>query len=209
MNPRDVPIPALMKHLPLDKRGYPIIPMVIKDENGPKFALNDEGARARFLAEDRCGVCGNKLYRARWLVGGPGSAFLDNGAYLDPPMHGDCLHYAMKVCPYLAAPRWSGPIGQKQAASAKLPDGGALVLLNEGADRLFPDRPPIFVAVQYTGKAEVFGGPDGLPVIVPPRPYRQTEYWVGGTQLSSTEGEAAVKPLLGPMSAKYAEAHGK
>jgi hypothetical protein len=208
MNPRDVPIPALMKHLPLDKRGYPIIPLVIKDENGPKFAVNDETLRARFMAEDRCGICGSKLFRARWLVGGPGSAFLENGAYLDPPMHGDCLHYAMKVCPYLAAPRWSGGVGKKQAASVKVPGGILAVLGSDGSDGLFPNRPEIFVAVQYIGQAAIHFGGDGLPVSEPPKPYRQVEYWIGGEQLSSAEGEAICAPLIEAMTAKYAEAHG-
>jgi hypothetical protein len=205
MNPRDVPIPALMQHLPLDKRGYPIIPIVIVDQSGPKFAVNDEEIRQRYLNEDRCGICGNKLYRARWLVGGPGSAFLAEGAFLDPPTHTECLHYALKVCPYLAAPRWAGGLGEKQAASVKVP-GAVLHVIGEPADPLFPDRPEIFVAVQYTGKAAFVGGSGGLPVIKPPRPYRQVQYWVGGKQLPQEEGETLARVITAEMEVKAREA---
>ncbi len=205
MSPRNVPIPALMKHLPLDKRGYPTIPLVMKDENGPKFAVNNEEVRQRFLVEDRCGVCGNKLYRARWLVGGPGSAFLENGAYIDPPMHGECMHYALKVCPYLAAPRYAGGLGKKQAASYQPGEDRERLVVLDARDSLFPERPKLFVAVQYL-RADIQGGIEGLPVIVPKQPFRQMEYWVEGIQLSPTEGALLSGQIVAEMQAVVEEA---
>lgn len=211
MNVRDVPIPALMKHLPLDRRGYPIIPTVMVDDHGPKFAVNDEAVRQRFIAEERCGICGNPLYRARWLVGGPGSAFLPGGAYLDPPVHTECLHYAMQVCPYLAAPNWKGAaVGPTQAKQAVF-DGKSdlIVTIGTGYDKVFPNRPDIFVAVQFVGRVKLHRNEDGLPVMQAPTPFRQIEYWTEGRQLGEAEGQAITLPILERMAAKLAEVYGK
>lgn len=201
-NWRDVPIPALMKHLPVDRRGFPIPPIVLVDDNGAKFAVNDEFAKQKVMAEDCCGICGKPLYRARWLVGGPGSAFLPHGAYLDPPMHTECMHYAMQVCPYLAAPNWKNgvSVGAVQAKNVTL-DGEtkAIPVFGSGFDKVFPNRPDVFVCVQYTGKLRFSTNEDMMPVFRPPTPFRQIEYWSEGRRLSQAEGAALVVPILDDM----------
>lgn len=204
-NWRDVPIPALMQHLPLDKRGYPIIPLIVTDDSGrPNFAINNAVKHAQFLAEDRCGICGGKLYRARWLVGGPGSAFMPHGAYLDAPMHTECMHYALQVCPYLAAPNWGGGgVGKAQAKkfNTENPEN-PLLIIGTDRDEVFPDRPELFVAVQYTGRVDTERNDYGQTVLRPPRPYRKVEFWTEGQQLSQADGEAAVEPILASMIQK-------
>ena len=66
-----------MAHLALDRRGFPIPPSVYIDTNGrPRhFTINDEPKRQALIATDRCPLCGGKLLRGRWFVGGPQSAF--------------------------------------------------------------------------------------------------------------------------------------
>src|SRR6478672_2277487 len=105
-------IPERMLHLKIDERGYAIPWGVVVDDNGTAhFAINDHVVRRRSITEDLCGLCGHKLFRGRWFVGGSKSAFHEHGAFIDPPMHSECAHYALQVCPYLAAPRYTREIG--------------------------------------------------------------------------------------------------
>jgi hypothetical protein len=103
---RTVPIPALMKERQVDPRGYPIPWNVLVDSTGKAhFTINDESLRQMAIRDRLCPICGHRLWRGMWFVGGPGSALHEHGAYIDPPMHKPCAEYALKVCPYLAAPR--------------------------------------------------------------------------------------------------------
>ena len=103
MKPVDVPIPERMQHLDRDGRGYVIPWTVFRDSKGKAhFTINDENRRQTVIGRDCCPICAAKLLRGRWFVGGPGSAFHERGAYIDPPMHRECVVYALKVCPYLA-----------------------------------------------------------------------------------------------------------
>jgi hypothetical protein len=102
-----IPIPERMKHLGIDRRGYPIPWSVYRDPDGrPHFTIFNNVLRARGIRDDLCGICGTKLFRGRWFVGGPVSAFDPRGTYIDPPMHHECSSYALTVCPYLAAPNY-------------------------------------------------------------------------------------------------------
>ena len=114
-----VPIPERMRHLPVDHRGYPVPVIVITGKDGkPAFAVNDIDMQNRMLDEDRCSICGGKLFRGRWLVGGCLSAFACKGMFADAPLHEECVHYALQVCPYLAAPNWKKPVGAIQIPEA-------------------------------------------------------------------------------------------
>src|SRR5215467_3254160 len=108
MDFRCVPIPDRMRHLDRDHRGYPIFAMALRDRDGrAHFTVNDHTVIERLLATDCCSLCGTKLFRGRWFVGGPSAALHPRGAYVDPPMHDECVHYALRVCPYLSAPNYA------------------------------------------------------------------------------------------------------
>jgi hypothetical protein len=184
---KQIPIPDRMKHLPLDPRGYPIFAMAYRDASGrAHFTINDEAKRQRMIARDLCSICGAPLWRGRWFIGGEKSAFHPHGAYIDPPMHKECAHYALRVCPYLAAPSY-----------AKLLDGATLaaddpvltinqtaIISPSTADEV---RPALFVAVHARGQSS-HAAPGG-GVIRPARPYIAVEYWRHGEQLAREEGE--------------------
>lgn len=175
-----------MKHLPKDARGYPIPSNVLLDDNGkPHFAINNHETREQQIKNDLCPICAGKLLRGRWLVGGPGSAFLDNGAYLDPPMHEECCHYALMACPYLAAPSYSKRVDAKtlNPESAK----GIGILVDESQ---FDARPDVFVAIMHVGQTYSLDQFGYVHTIRPKRPYRKVEYWAKGVQLSNADGEA-------------------
>jgi hypothetical protein len=182
------PIPPRMAHLPKDSRGYPIPHTVVIRHGRPHFTVNEEHLRQQCIAEDRCPICAGKLFRLRWSVGGPLSAFHDHGAYLDPPMHEECVHYALQVCPYLAAPRYSGLIDD-----ATMPEAEKPFILRDR--QVVNQRPELFVAVGHVGQHHVKATLAGMPVvryIKPKQPYRSVEFWRHGQRITAE----AAHPLI-------------
>ena len=142
----NVEIPKRMRKLKRDKRGYPIPVTVLVDRDGtPHFTVHDHVKRRDILKADRCAICGKGLEGERWFVGGAKSAFSILGAYYDPPMHHECAQYALKVCPYLAAPTYARRLDGKTIKA----DAG-IVLVAEKA--VIDARPVVFVAVATSGQ---------------------------------------------------------
>jgi hypothetical protein len=174
-----VPIPSQMSHLKRDSRGYPIPDGLYIDQNGKAhFTINDDSKRLRHLRDRLCPICGRRLKSPYWFVGGPQSAFDPNGAYIDLPMHDECAHYALQVCPYLAAPNYSGRIDAKTLPK----NAPSMILIDQ---TMIPERPEFFVAVRCKRFVIIKGGRYVKPV----RPYQQVEFWQHGKQ---TEPELPV-----------------
>lgn len=186
------PIPDRMKHLPLDPRGYPIFYGAFIDADGtPHFTINDEYKRCLMVQEDRCSICGQKNLRGRWFVGGPTSAFHERGCYLDMPMHDECVHYALTVCPYLAAPNWAKEVGTAKAKQVK----AGVILIDE---TMIDGRPPVFVAVMAVGQKMV--GEETARYVKPSKPYRKIEYWQHGQRLPDDVGERLAQEYIAQVS---------
>jgi hypothetical protein len=188
---RSIPVPPQMAHLPRDPRGFPIFVMAYRDDDGrAHFTINEEHIRQRVIRRDLCSICGRGLLRGRWFVGGEKSAFHPHGAYIDPPMHSACAHYALRVCPYLAAPTYATPIAGRTVS----PDdpttfvNPTAIISPSTIDEL---RPALFVAVLARGQH----APPGRAVIFPARPYITVEYWQHGAQLPRAEGEALCRAV--------------
>jgi hypothetical protein len=178
-----------MQGLPRDKRGYPIPSNIIRDDDGePLFTVNDEAMRSLQLREDRCPICDQRIIGGRWLVGGPRSAFDPRGAYIDIPMHDECAHYALQVCPYLAAPSYGREIARTQLAQRKV--SGVLAIIDNTQT---PGRPDgdIFVAVLCRTHSLIRGG----QYVRPDRPYMRVEYWKHGQRLPDEEGAAFCRSI--------------
>lgn len=191
-NWRSVPIPERMRDLPRDRRGFPIFVIALRDKAGdPVFTVNDQRVQHRCVLEDRCMICGTKLFRGRWLVGGPMSAFDPAGTYADGPMHHDCMTYAMKVCPYLATPNYT-----KDLAALSIPKmaGEGVTTVEAGT---LAGQPTVFVAVMTTQTIDVNYNAAYVPYFKPRRPYTRIEYWRGGGLLT--------EPIAKPMIAEYME----
>jgi hypothetical protein len=185
---------CLLDQTPRDHRGYVIPYVVLRDENNrPHFTINDDTRRARVIALDLCPICSGKLWRGRWFVGGPGSAFHARGAYIDPPMHDECAHYALTTCPYLASPNYSKRID----AGTLKPSKGLQVLLDPTVD---PTRLPLFVAIMTTGQTHNFKPNFFQDYLKPKRPYRRVEYWRHGRQLDEAEARPIVEQELARLS---------
>ncbi len=194
-----VPIPATMAHLERDARGLPVPFIVLRDTQGvPHFTVNNDTLRVKCLYENLCGICGKRLHRGRWFIGGPLSAFDPHGFYVDPPMHAECARYALQVCPYLGAPHYGRSIAGKTIAPTELEAmQSALVDFT-----MLPERPPLFVAVMaveqkvsYNEKLETY--------VCPVKPYRSIEYWQYGKRLPDEVGV----PMVARAVLDYANKH--
>lgn len=179
MNWREVPIPSIMKHLALDRRGLPIPYVVFRDEAGtPHFTINDTIKVHEVIRFRKCSICGGGLPRGLWFVGGPMSALHEHGAYLDPPLHWECASYALQVCPYLAAPKYAGRLDDATIDPEALPEGGILTLQD---NTMIAERPDVFVAGMTTG----YKVTSPMGHLVPKRPWKQMRFFRHGVQLSS------------------------
>jgi hypothetical protein len=176
-----VEIPWKMRLLDRDRRGYPVPWIVQRDLTGrPFFVLND---MQRTLACGRrkvCGICGHKLERDVWLIGGPGAAFHEHGAYLDPPMHRACATYALKVCPYIGS-RYTGRVDMALVKHGKW-DSRMRVITE---DHMIPEQPPFFVLAK-TQRASM-SADDGTPRFHPVRPWQAVEFWRWGEQITEAD----------------------
>lgn len=180
-----IAIPERMKHLQVDPRGYAIPYGVVIDKSGVvHFAINDEHVRIHSIVNSLCSICGKPLLRGRWFVGGPLSAFHPRGAFIDPPMHDECAHYALKVCPYLAAPRYAKEIGKVKAKAAAKNLDTAMILVD---NTMLPGRPrdDLFIAI-CAADLDVYENYN----MKPKHPYITTEYWKHGQMLERLTGPA-------------------
>lgn len=185
-----VAIPDRMRKLPIDRRGYPVPWTVAHDAEGrPQFVVNDEGRRQACIKRDLCSICGGRLDRVRWFVGGPHSAFNERGAYIDPPMHHECAQYALQVCPYLALARTGRGYVDAQKVAQHM--GEPLV-----AQTMLPGQPPLFVAVRASGTVVLSWVGPLVETIRPTRPYLRVEYWRHGQRLTTHQGEAVTREHL-------------
>lgn len=180
-----IPIPKRMQHLKVDPRGYAVPYGVAIDRDGTvHFSINDEHVRISSIIHNLCSICGTPLSRGRWFVGGPLSAFHPHGAFVDPPMHSECKHYALQACPYLAARRYVKDIGiTKAKASASALTNMAVLIDNN----MMPGRPrdDLFIAICAAGQ-QVHENYNTKPK----QPYITVEYWRHGKMLERLTGNA-------------------
>lgn len=166
-----IEVPDRMKHLERDHRGYPIPYVVFRDDEGkPHFTINAQEKVLRCKREEICAICGQKLLRGRWFLGGPMSAFHPNGAYIDPPLHHECMRFAVQTCPYLINVKYTKRIDGNTLDMNKAK--GVTSIIDPTMD---PTRPKIFVAVMAVAQ---WITPNGY--VQPKHPYRGLEFWRDG-----------------------------
>jgi len=107
------PLPNRMKHLPIDRRGYPV-PWFVQwiDEAGdgcpmgngtPEFRVMDHDHLVEAALRQRCWVCGGTLGRYQTFVAGP--MCVVNRTSAEPPSHLDCATFSAIACPFLSRPK--------------------------------------------------------------------------------------------------------
>lgn len=178
---KDIEIPSIMKLLKKDKRGYPV-PYIafVDDKRIPQFTITDEKKRQRAITTNLCGICGKKLNPNRALIGGIKAAFEKNGAYIDPPMHLICAQYALKVCPYLAAPNYNKRIDANLLQKTSITEHAII------KDPTVKDaRPDFFILVLFKHTHFIKNDFGFIQYVKPLWPYVRIEAWQSGLKLNN------------------------
>ena len=95
-------LPAHMKALPRDKRGFPVPWFVAWVGKDPFFPAIDPLKLHAAVARRLCWVCGNPLGKFHASVIGPMCAI--NRTVSEPPSHLECARFSAMHCPFLANP---------------------------------------------------------------------------------------------------------
>lgn len=107
-----VPLPARMRSLAIDHRGFPVPWFVTWFKDGkpvaygvgePDFRVIDSAQIVRAVKQSLCWVCGGKMGTHKAFVIGPMCAI--NRTISEPPSHLECARFAARCCPFLASPR--------------------------------------------------------------------------------------------------------
>jgi hypothetical protein len=184
--PRYFDLPKRMRTLARDGRGYPIPFIVMTDRHGtPQFTINDVRRTEACRRKGLCSICGKRFGDdGFWFVGGSRCFLLEAGAFLDPPVHHDCGEYALRVCPFLAAAKYSKRIDAAKLPPGGLPDGMALVR-EEGMEPRLPERFGFGRTNDYDVRSN--GLPDHYIYTVPEWDF--VEWWRNGERCNAPDRE--------------------
>lgn len=96
-------MPARVRRLAVDKRGYPI-PWFVDYVNGePDFRIADGRKLVKAVQDSLCWTCGQSLGAYKTFLIGP--MCVVNKVSAEPPSHKDCAIFAAKACPFLIMPK--------------------------------------------------------------------------------------------------------
>lgn len=123
--PRFPDMPATMRGLRVDKRGFPVPWFVPWVDDLPVFPAMDERKREVAWRERRCWVCGGTIGRVLAFVVGPMCAV--NRTSAEPPSHLQCARFSARNCPFLANPRM-GRVGDSYKGQALGHDAPGIML---------------------------------------------------------------------------------
>lgn len=176
--------PPSMRTLERDPRGYPIPFIVLRDRSGAAhFPVSDVRRVNSCLTKRLCGICGKRLDRTCWFVGGDRCFTHPAGAFVDPPSHWECAIYALSVCPFLAAPSYSRRIDGRKLNPGEMPIGTTVV-----KETTMPDTRPDLFGLGETTAFRVTNLAPGSWVLAP-ETWEYVEYWA--------KGERAAAPAAG------------
>lgn len=96
------PLPARLRKLHVDDRGYPVPFFVAWVDGKPDFRTMDGTSLVRAVKFDLCWICGEPLGRVRSFLVGPMCTV--NRTTAEPPSHVSCADFAVKACPFLTRP---------------------------------------------------------------------------------------------------------
>jgi hypothetical protein len=188
-------MPATMRALPLDQRGYPVPWFVAWIDGKPDFRVIRPGGVAQAVKDGRCWLCGRALGRLKAFVIGPMCAV--NRVSSEPPSHPRCAAFAVRSCPFLTSPL------ARRNEREPMPDGA-----QDPAGVMIARNPGVTV-IWSTLRFSVFDAPSGNPgkLIDIGKPHR-VSWWAHGRR--ATRGEA-LEGLRSGLPALYdlAEAAGR
>lgn len=188
MNERFPHLPARMRDLPVDRRGFPVPWFVYWDGGEPHFPVADGRKFDRAIKEDRCWVCGGKLGRIKAFVIGPMCAV--NRTSSEPPSHLDCARFSATSCPFLTQPNMKR-VGEKVLPHGARPPAGEMIKRNPGVTL-------VWMTLRYSTWPDGRGG-----VLVDIGKPHDVEWYAHGRQATREEVEESVAsglPLLENMA---------
>lgn len=95
-------LPARMRGLAIDARGFPVPKFVKIIDGEPDFRVIDDVYFIDAIRKRRCWICGGPLGSWQAWVIGPMCAI--NRVNSEPPCHRECAIFAAAHCPFLAQP---------------------------------------------------------------------------------------------------------
>jgi len=201
----DEPLPARMRKLPRDHRGF-VIPYFVawlKDgreveppDGVPDFRILSPARMAKCIRDRRCWLCGEPM--GRYLAFAIGPMCAASRTTMEPPGHHECGTYGVKVCPFLSRPKM-------RRNDADMPEG-------HWAPGLTIDRNPGVTALWVTRSYERFkvdgdGGSTPGMLIRVGDPER-VEWWAEGRPATRAEVEASIESGL-PILRDHADKQGR
>jgi hypothetical protein len=122
----------------------------VSPENVPDFRVTDPRKWEHVAKKSLCGLCGEPRGKVLWFIGGP--KCVTYGLFYDPPMHLECLLYALQVCPFLAMAKTFASIEAVKARHASNPD--IEIREDKNAATNLPERFYVFGTRRYSIKRE-------------------------------------------------------
>lgn len=102
LRPELPPLPARLARLPIDERGYPVPYFVEWIDGKPDHRVMAADKMPRALKLGLCWMCGEPLGAFKAFCIGPMCAI--TRSISEPPSHLECLHYAVRACPWMTRP---------------------------------------------------------------------------------------------------------
>jgi hypothetical protein len=144
-------MPARIKRLPIDKRGFPVPKFVAWIDGEPDHRVVDSRRFAPAIKHRQCWICGEPL--GRYFCSVIGCMCAVNRIISEPPSHRECAEFAVRACPFLARPH-----AHRRAAG--LPEdaqdaAGVGLKRNPGVSCLW-------ISKEYPKVMRAWGGNEGL-----------------------------------------------
>jgi hypothetical protein len=170
------PLPLRMARLQRDNRGLPIPYAQFIDRDGkPDFRVLDSWKVERCLRTRRCGLCGQKITRHLFFIGGP--LCVENGLFHDPAMHKECAEFALRACAHLN--RSKG----KYSVAPRPSERGLHVV--EGA--MASDQKAEWFGLMRTSGYTASRGSDGMIYIRAALPWLDVQKWRDGEPMETAD----------------------
>lgn len=178
------PLPARMRLLPVEARGYPV-PWFVdwQDDGTPEFRAMDPRKWRRAVKERLCWVCGQPL--GRWLAFAIGPMCAVNRTTSEPPAHRECAEWSLRNCPFLSQPAM---VRRLEDLPADMEEAGGHPI----------KRNPGVLCLWITREYEVFDAGGGKPLITVGHPMQVT-WWRekrAATRAEVEESVAGGLPIL-------------
>jgi hypothetical protein len=137
MNDRFPDLPAKMRSLPVDHRGFPV-PWFVAWVNGePQFPVADARKFGGAINHGLCWVCGGALGRLHAFVIGPMCVI--NRTTGEPPCHPECARFSARNCPFLTKPRMKR-VGEQNLPCGTVDGAGIAIKRNPGCAAVWVTR---------------------------------------------------------------------